>query len=107
MSDFDYDTTIKIADEVIEACEQAINDVRIQQAANLTDQLGALLTGDTEALAAAGELASQLAEEKKQHIKTMESAQHVKDTIVKNHGQAHEAYNSTGVMAEREFHTGN
>lgn len=104
MSDLTYDGILGTCDAIKNLVEQAVNDQELVNAEQMADQMGPALPDDSESLGAAGDLVTALQAVKAAQHAASEAAQHLRDTVEKNHGAANEAAKATGHMAERDVH---
>lgn len=105
-TDVNYTQALEQADRLKNEVEQAIHEIQWEEMGNTVDQLGAMLNGDRDSVAAAADVADELRQARKQLEQTLDAVQELRDTLVRNHGGIKEAVDDSPVdqAAQPEFY---
>jgi hypothetical protein len=99
-----YDEAHQTIDAIKTEADQTVNQVTIQRAQTLADGLPAMIPTDSETVGHIANAVACLQQAKQKAAEAAEHAEAGKATLTKNHGQQHEAVQSTGHDSQLGFH---
>jgi hypothetical protein len=105
VTDFNYEASVELADKLITAAEQGINDELVNQATQMADGLAGMIPDDSTTQGQAGELATTAEQIRELHKRLQDQATAMKDRLTTTYGQTHESVLASGERAAvAEFH---
>lgn len=97
--DINYDQTIRLCDQLVDAAEHAVNDAALADATNLADELGGSLRNDSTTVGMAAEVAEAIAAVQAANKQLQDAAAGLKDRVQTNYGPTQEAVDASDADA--------